>query len=99
MINSNENGGASDPVAYELAAIRNELSELRKLITASSPKEYYSVNEAAKLLDRAPFTVRQWCNNGRIYASKRLLRRGGKLEWVISAAEIARIQSDGLLEP
>jgi hypothetical protein len=97
MLN-NENHVASDAVATELAAIREELKELRTLIAEKTPKEFYSVKEAANLLERAPFTVRQWCNNNRIYANKRLLRRGGKLEWVISAEEIVRIQSDGLLD-
>ena len=98
MLNNNYNHVATDSVAAELVAIRNELRELRSLIIDKTPKEFYSVREAAKLLNRAPFTVRQWCNNNRIYASKRLLRRGDKLEWIISAEEISRIQSDGLLD-
>lgn len=96
--NNNDSQTSTDPLAAELLAIRIELKEIRNLIIDKNPKDYYSVKEAARLLDRAPFTVRQWCNNARIYASKRLLRRGSTLEWVISAEEIARIQSDGLLD-
>jgi hypothetical protein len=60
-------------------------------------KEYYSTAEGAKILNRAEFTVREWCRQGRIHAEKQLAGRGRAKEWMISREEIERIQNEGLL--
>lgn len=39
-------------------------------------KEWYSVSEAADALDKAPFTIREWCRHGRVNAHKRPCGRG-----------------------
>lgn len=65
---------------------------LRLLIQQRTVKEYYSTGEAAELLDKAEFTVREWCRLGRISASKRASN-----EWIISHEEIERIKNHGLL--
>ena len=66
-----------------------------------SPKEpertRYSIEEAAKLVGKSEFTVRQWANLGRINAEKCADRRGASALWRISAAEIRRYQEEGLL--
>ncbi len=60
-------------------------------------KEYYSTAEAAEILDRAEFTVREWCRLGRIWAEKRQCGRGRSKEWMISWEELQRIRNEGLL--
>jgi hypothetical protein len=60
-------------------------------------KDWYEVEEAAAILGRAPFTVREWCRQGRINAKKKDSGRGKYQSWVISDAELACVQRDGLL--
>lgn len=62
-------------------------------------KEYYTTQEVAEKVDRKLYTVRQWCNNGRIAAKKKACGRGKLSEWMISHAEITRFQNEGLLPP
>jgi hypothetical protein len=62
-------------------------------------KDWYSTDEVADVLDRDPFTVREWARNGRINAEKRRSGRGRYLAWVISHAELLRLQREGLLPP
>ncbi|TWU21311.1 helix-turn-helix domain-containing protein [Bythopirellula polymerisocia] len=60
-------------------------------------KEWYTVAEAAEILSKAPFTVREWARLARINAMKRPSGRGAASEWMISHSEIERIQNKGLL--
>lgn len=70
---------------------------LAQLIDTRVQKEYYSTAEVARLLNRAEFTVREWCRNGRIWAEKRQCGRGNTKEWMISHDEVERIKNEGLL--
>ena len=63
----------------------------------AKPQEWYSTAEASKLLQKSEYTVRQWCNEGRINAVKREERRGGSSLWKISTEEVARYKNEGLL--
>lgn len=65
--------------------------------TAVLTKDYYTTAEAAELLARKTFTVRQWCRLRRIHAEKTHAGRGVDPEWRISKEEIIRIQNEGLL--
>jgi len=62
-----------------------------------SMKEYYTTQEAAKILGRRPYTVREWCRLARVHAEKALSGRGIDEEWRISHDELTRIQNEGLL--
>ena len=44
-----------------------------------------------------PFTVRQWCNLGRIHAERSMTRSGACQMWAISQEEYLRFQRFGLL--
>jgi len=83
------------------AALRHIMKMLDELLTTSrrsaATKQAYSVAEAAKLLGRAAYTIREHCRLGRIKATKRPIGRGGEQEWEISHAEIERVQNHGLL--
>jgi hypothetical protein len=70
---------------------------LNLLVKQHTIKEFYTTDEVAEILSRAPFTVREWCRLGRIRAQKRSCGRGTSQEWMISHAELQRIRSEGLL--
>ena len=70
---------------------------LRDLVTERTVKDWYTVAEAAEILGKAEFTVREWCRLGRVYASKRACGRGLSQEWIIAHEEVTRIRNEGLL--
>lgn len=70
---------------------------LDELLQQRMVKEVYSTGEVAKLLDRAEWTVRNWCRMGRVMAEKIGFGRGKSEEWRISHSELLRIQNEGLL--
>lgn len=83
----------------ETLAVRLERIEesLRLLLNERVGQRFYSTSDAAKILGKAEFTVREWCRNRRVRAQKRSCGRGRSTEWMISCDELARIQSEGLL--
>jgi hypothetical protein len=70
---------------------------LRTLIEQRMVKDYYTTAEAAEILNRAEWTVREWCRLGRVNADKRPCGRGTSQEWIISHEELQRIRNEGLL--
>jgi hypothetical protein len=88
-------------------ALETRLSGIEAILTQiqgslAAPKvtrEWYSVAEAASMLGKSSYTVRQWCLEGRINATKRSEKRGGAQLWNISAAEIERYVNEGSLTP
>ena len=88
------------PALAELREVMPLLAEIRCLLAApQAAREWYSVEEAAKLLGKSAYTVREYCREGRINARKRSERRGGAELWNVSAAEITRIKDEGFLSP
>lgn len=81
-----------------LDSIEAMVLQIRELLLQRRPeKQWYTVAEVAKLLNRRPFTIREWCRLGRIYASKRDAGRGPSREWMIAREELERIENEGLL--
>ena len=70
---------------------------LQQLVERQSVKDHYEVEEFARLVGKAPFTVREWARLGRIRAEKRMSGRGAFASWVISHNELLRYQREGLL--
>lgn len=70
---------------------------LTSLLERQSVKDWYTTDEAAKLLGKAEFTVREWCRLRRIHAEKKESGRGRFQSWVISHDEVLRVQRNGLL--
>ena len=70
---------------------------LQSLVELRTIKEWYSTAEVAKLLEKAEFTVREWCRLGRIAAKKKNCGRGVAGEWIISHEELNRVRNEGLL--
>jgi hypothetical protein len=67
------------------------------LIERQAVKEFYEIEEFARLVDREPFTCREWARHGRIRAEKKLSGRGAHARWVVPHAELLRYQKEGLL--
>lgn len=95
------NAGMADAVVERLDELLSRLirveATIQSLAAQQPAKEWYSTDEVARILGRAPFTVREWCRNGRIRASKRDCGRGSGKEWIIDQQELRRIQNEGLL--
>lgn len=70
---------------------------LRALLQAQTIQRYYSTAEVGRLLNKAEFTVREWCRLRRIHGEKRPCGRGNSKEWMISHEELERIRAEGLL--
>lgn len=70
---------------------------LTRLVQERTVKEWYSTTEVAQLLGKAEYTVREWCRQGRIRATKKSYTRGAHSEWLISHVELTRVQNQGLL--
>ena len=60
---------------------------------------HYNVEEFGKLdgVRRRAFTVRQWCNLGRIVAKRTGTKCGPSRTWSISNEEYLRFKKEGLL--
>lgn len=59
--------------------------------------DWYDIDEFARLVEKAPFTVREWARLGRIHAEKRRSGRGAHPAWVVSHRELERYRREGLL--
>ena len=70
---------------------------MEQLLSQRTVKEWYTTDEIAEILGKAPFTVREWCRLGRVHAKKRQCGRGQSQEWMIAHDELLRIQNEGLL--
>jgi hypothetical protein len=72
-------------------------SKLTLLVERQMVKDFYDVEEFARLVDRAAFTVREWCRRRRINARKKNSGRGAFPAWVIGHSELLRFRQEGLL--
>lgn len=91
----------STPLERIEAALAQMMILLNELLAVSRrsiiTKAAYSPAEAATILGKRPYTVREWCRLQRINATKRPVGRGAAEEWEISLEEVERIQNHGLL--
>lgn len=69
---------------------------LQHLMDRQTVKDFYTVEEFAKIVGRAEYTCREWCRQGRIGAKKLPHGRGNEGEWRISHEELVRYQKEGL---
>ena len=82
-------------------SIEDKLDEIKCMLAAlvkrQAVKDWYSTAEVARLLDKAEYTVREWCRQGRIRARKKPCGRGKGGEWLVSHEELTRLRNEGLL--
>lgn len=89
-----------DELVSKLARIESALSDLHELVANGQMiKDSYTTLEVAKVLNKKPYTVREWCRLQRVNADKAMCGRGSEEEWRISHEELVRIQNEGLLPP
>lgn len=72
-------------------------SMLALLVERQQAREWYTVDEFARIVGRAKFTCREWARQARINAEKKDSGRGAYASWVISHRELLRFQKEGLL--
>lgn len=92
----------SDPVQKLQELVVELMQHIDKLYERigeqnSELPEALSVEQAADYLGRRPYTVRQWCRNGRIKACRAQSGKGPYKEWRISKESIEYYQANGLL--
>jgi hypothetical protein len=78
----------------ESRQMREQLDRMEKAQALSVVKEGYTVAEVAERVDRDEWTVRQWCNKGKVRARK-VSGRGQDGEWRIPHEEVRRIEAEG----
>ncbi|MBX9580272.1 MAG: hypothetical protein K2X87_08195 [Gemmataceae bacterium] len=66
------------------------------LIDRQPLREWYSVEEFARIVERSEFTCRAWCRRGRVRGQKKSSGRGAHMSWAISNEELQRYQREGL---
>ena len=72
-------------------------AKLLMLCERQQIRDWYSVEEFARIVRRSEFTCREWCRHGRIHAKKKVSGRGAHTAWAISHEELQRYRSEGLL--
>jgi hypothetical protein len=91
----------SVPTTIDIQEVMGRLERIETILEILSRqrtvKEFYTTEEIATIMGKAPFTVREWCRQGRVVASKRDSGRGTFKEWIVSHDELMRLQSQGLL--
>jgi excisionase family DNA binding protein len=80
-----------------LQALHIRLDDIENKMALSREKETYTVEEAAKRLNRTPWTVRQWCNKGQLEGAKKVHGMGRTGEWRIPHDALIRAQNQGPL--
>lgn len=84
-----------------VGTVEDRLSKIERLLVVLVERQqfhdWYDIDEFARLVDKAPFTVREWARLGRIHATKRRSGRGAHPAWVVSHAELERYRREGLL--
>ena len=69
------------------------------LVERQQVREWYSVEEFARIVGRSAFTCREWCRLGRIQARKKESGRGAYASWAICHEELQRYEREGLRIP
>ena len=104
-----EPSGAPEDVCVEsdrvtstfLAGFEERLDRMERLLDAlvsrQKTQDWYTTEQAAEILGKAAFTVREWARLGRIHAKKQISGRGAHTQWVVSHEELERFQREGLL--
>lgn len=73
-------------------------SALDQLLKKQAVKGFYTVEEFAAIVGKAPFTCREWLRLGRLKGGrKRQSGRGSHLEWIIPHESLLFYQEHGLL--
>jgi hypothetical protein len=85
----------SPALEARLSGIELMLARIYESLSAPKPvREWYTVEEVARMLKKTPYTVREWCRERRINATKRPEKRGGAELWNCLSAHLLGIISE-----
>jgi excisionase family DNA binding protein len=70
---------------------------VRRATERQVEKQWYTTKEAAERLNLSAWTVKQWCNLGRVRGAKKVGGRGRSGEWRIPHEELVRLRNEGPL--
>ena len=88
------------PMADPFRAILDRLAGIEAAVQVlareKAVKEFYSTAEVAAAVGKAEYTVREWCRQGRVRATKKAYARGAHPEWLIDHDELTRLRNEGL---
>lgn len=85
-----------DRLAAVLEGLWADIDEIRSLLTDRC-KDYYTVQEIARLTGRTPYTVRRWLAEKRIGAT-RVQGTGPRGRLLVARSELAKLVKAGLAE-
>ena len=71
---------------------------LVQIVEQQTVREWYSVQEFARLVGRSEYTCREWCRLHRVHSRKKTSGRGKYAGYAISHDELMRFQREGLLQ-
>ena len=86
----------SEPLTEVVERLSRIEAVLQTLVREQTIKDWYSTAEVAVLVGKAEYTVREWCRQKRLLASKKAYTRGAHPEWLISHVELLRFRNEGL---
>jgi len=86
----------NEPLTEVVERLSRIEAVLQTLVREKAIKDWYSTAEVAILVGKAEYTVREWCRQKRLLASKKAYTRGAHPEWLIGHAELLRFRNEGL---
>jgi hypothetical protein len=81
----------------DLLQVVRELQSQLSTFNLPRQREWHTVEQFAELVNREPFTVREWCRHGRIHANKKGRGPAKNRAWAIPTSELLRFEREGLL--
>ena len=90
-------GFAADRVEHLLGmipAMVKDVGEIRRLLS-DRRKDYYTIEEFAEIVRRAPYTIRTWVKDGRV-AAIRVSGTGPRGRLLIPRSEVDKVIQAGL---
>jgi transposase len=86
-------------IQQRLEAVEGLMAEIKKSLLSSTVRDSYTVEQAAKRLGKAEWTVRQWCNKGLVPGAQKVHGRGRQGEWRVPHEALVRLETEGPTKP
>ena len=76
----------------DLQGILDRLARIEQLLSSSTVREAYTIEQVAERLKHSAYQVREWCRNGQVPGVKKIAGRG-RGEWRILHDVLLRLES------